>query len=171
MRLLTPFQAENDHNIKDTYNYATVQADIRMPSRTFRQLEDEYFNSQWKAAVEGAVAAIEGADTDCRVLNLGAGAGVQAVLALKAGARHVTAAERWLYMALACKETLVENSIEEEKYSVVYKRPTDLKIKEDVPVCCNLLVANILDEGKPDFCFSLQLSSYKNPFIIIVQAC
>ena len=26
LRLLTPFQAENDHHIKDTYNYVTVQA-------------------------------------------------------------------------------------------------------------------------------------------------
>ena len=25
LRLLTPFQAENDHGIRDTYNYATVQ--------------------------------------------------------------------------------------------------------------------------------------------------
>lgn len=25
LRLLTPFQAENDHQIKDTYNYVTVQ--------------------------------------------------------------------------------------------------------------------------------------------------
>lgn len=25
VKLLTPFQAENDHHIKDTYNYATVQ--------------------------------------------------------------------------------------------------------------------------------------------------
>ena len=35
----------------------------------------------------------------------------------------------------------------EERHRVVYKRPTDLKLKEDVPVCCNLLVANIFDEG------------------------
>ncbi len=25
LKLLTPFQAENDHHIKDTYNYVTVQ--------------------------------------------------------------------------------------------------------------------------------------------------
>lgn len=29
------------------------------------------------------------------------------MMALKAGARHVTAVDRWLYMALACKENLV----------------------------------------------------------------
>lgn len=147
MKLLTPFQAENDHNIKDTYNYMTVQADIRMPTRQFRALQDPYFNSAWRRAVEGAVKEIEDTETDCRVLNLGSGAGVQAVISLKAGARHVTAAERWLYLALATKETLTENEMEEERYSVIYKRPTDLKIKDDVAVCCNLLIANILDEG------------------------
>ena len=125
----------------------TVQADVRMPQRIFRQLEDSYYNAQWKKAVSGAVQHIESSETDCRVLNLGAGAGVQAVTALQAGARHVTAAERWLYLALASKETLQENEVEEDRYSVIYKRPSDLKIKEDVPVCCNLLIANILDEG------------------------
>ena len=29
------------------------------------------------------------------------------MMALKAGARHVTAVDRWLYMALACRESLV----------------------------------------------------------------
>jgi hypothetical protein len=30
---------------------------------------------------------------------------------------------------------------------VVYKRPTDLALREDVPVVCNLLLADIVDEG------------------------
>jgi hypothetical protein len=34
-----------------------------------------------------------------------------------------------------------------ERYTVLYKRPTDLKLRQDVPVCCNLLLANIFDEG------------------------
>lgn len=37
----------------------------------------------------------------------------------------------------------------EEQFKVLYKRPTDLKLKEDLSVCCNLLIANILDEGAP----------------------
>jgi hypothetical protein len=28
LKLLTPFQAENDHHIKDTYNYVTIQVSI-----------------------------------------------------------------------------------------------------------------------------------------------
>jgi len=36
----------------------------------------------------------------------------------------------------------------EEQFKVMYKRPTDLRLKDDVPVCCNVLVANVLDEGE-----------------------
>lgn len=150
LRLLTPFQAENDHNIKDTYNFMTVQSDIRIPSRVQRTLEDSHRTAAWRKAVEGAVTAIEATDTDCRVLNMGSGAGVMAALALRAGARHVTATERWLYLALATKETLVENGFDDDMYNVVYKRPTDLRIKEDVPVCANLVIADFFDQGKKD---------------------
>jgi hypothetical protein len=56
---------------------------------------------------------------------------------------------------LLCAEVAAANSrthqhclqFTEDRFKVVYKRPTDLKLKEDVPVCCNLLVANIFDEG------------------------
>lgn len=30
---------------------------------------------------------------------------------------------------------------------MLYKRPTDLALREDVPVVCNLLLADIMDEG------------------------
>lgn len=147
LKLLTPFQAENDHHIKDTYNYVTVQTDVRMPKRHILQLEDSYAVSRFQQAIEAAVKAVAAEDKDCRVLNLGAGAGLHAMLALRAGAHHVTAVERWLYLALACKECMLANEFSEEQLKVVYKRATDLKLKEDVPIVCNLLIANILDEG------------------------
>ncbi|KAL4451864.1 hypothetical protein ABPG75_007526 [Micractinium tetrahymenae] len=147
LKLLTPFQAENDHHIKDTYNYVTVQTDVRMPKRHILQLEDSYAVSRFQQAIEAAVQAVAAEDKDCRVLNLGSGAGLHAMMALRAGAHHVTAVERWLYLALACKECMLANEFSEERFKVVYKRPTDLKPKEDVPIVCNLLLAPILDEG------------------------
>lgn len=46
-----------------------------------------------------------------QVVNIGMSdgchAGLHAMMALRAGADHVTAVDRWLYMALACKESLV----------------------------------------------------------------
>ena len=46
-RLLTPHQAENDYNIKDTYNYMTVQTDIKLPRVHIAYLEDE---ARWRCA-------------------------------------------------------------------------------------------------------------------------
>lgn len=68
--------------------------------------------------------------------------------ALDAGAHHVTAVERWIYLSVTCKETLKLNSFEEDRFKVIYKRPTDLRLQTDVPILCNLLMCDILDEGK-----------------------
>ena len=70
------------------------------------------------------------------------------MIALDAGAYHVTSVERWLYLSLACKETLATNNFKEDRFKVVYKRPTDLSLQKDVPILCNLLLCDILDEGK-----------------------
>lgn len=75
-------------------------------------------------------------------------AGLHAMAALDAGAHHVTAVERWLYLSLTCKETLKLNSFGEDRFKVIYKRPTDLRLQTDVPILCNLLLCDILDEGK-----------------------
>ncbi len=71
------------------------------------------------------------------------------MMALRAGAHHVTAVERWLYLSLACKESLVSNKFPTDRYKVVYKRSTDLSLIQDVPIICNLLICNIFDEGQP----------------------
>ena len=41
----------------------------------------------------------------------------------------------------------VANGFSEEVYKVIYKRPSDLSLKADVPVCCNILICDTLDEG------------------------
>ena len=137
-------QADNDHHVKDTYNYVTVQADIKMPGRHLAYLADSRRHAAYESAIKAAVAGLDADDRDVRVLNLGCGAGMwhlactslsqdailrastadvcptpaaellqwccaglHALMALRAGAKHVTAVDRWLYMASACKETLV----------------------------------------------------------------
>ena len=59
----------------------------------------------------------------------------------------MTAAERWLYLASVCKEVLVANGCRDDQAKVVYKRPSDLALLEDVPIVCNLLIAELLDDG------------------------
>ena len=68
-------QAESDHHVRDTYNYVTVQTDIAMPKRLLVVLQDTVRQDAWAAAIADAVAAIKAEDKDCRVLDLGAGAG------------------------------------------------------------------------------------------------
>ena len=41
----------------------------------------------------------------------------------------------------------VANKFPEELYKVIYKRPSDLSLKADVPVCCNILICDMFDEG------------------------
>ena len=60
---------------------------------------DGYLNDERRLgleaeAVEGAVAGIRSRGVDCRVLVLGAGAGLLPLVALRAGAFHVTCVER-----------------------------------------------------------------------------
>ena len=67
--------ADTDHHVKDTYNYATVQADIKMPGRHFAYLEDSPRREAFQRAINAAVQQMEAEDKDARVLNLGCGAG------------------------------------------------------------------------------------------------
>ena len=70
------------------------------------------------------------------------------MVAIRAGAFHVTCVERWLYLSHVCKEVLEANKIDDSHFDVLYKRPTDLKLMEDIKICCNLLVCEIFDEGE-----------------------
>ena len=146
--LLTPFQADNEYHIKDTYNYMTVQADVRMPRKHFRYLRDDDRLDAFARAVRSAVTRIRAErHCDARVLHIGCGAGYLTMEALRAGAHHVVACDRWLYLAMACKESLLANGYGDDQVKVVYKRPTDLRVLRDVPVACNVCVNEMFDDG------------------------
>ncbi|GAX85622.1 hypothetical protein CEUSTIGMA_g13037.t1 [Chlamydomonas eustigma] len=148
-QLLTPFQAERDPSTRDIYNYCTVQADTRLPLRYLDQyLQDRQRLTLSSQAVQHAVQEVQARGVDCRVLIVGSGAaGLMAMVALKAGALHVTCVERWMYMAQSCREVLVHNGASLEDFKVVCKRPCDLT-SEDVPIPPNLVIAcDLIDEG------------------------
>jgi type III protein arginine methyltransferase len=65
--------------VKDTYNYLAIQTDVRMPRRYFRFLQDAHRHAAFERAIVAAVRRIRDLDVDCRVLDLGAGAGEHAV--------------------------------------------------------------------------------------------
>lgn len=49
------------------------------------------------------------------MLNMGSGAGLLAMEVLRMGAHHVTCSERWLYLAMACKELLLSNGFSDDQ--------------------------------------------------------
>ena len=61
--------------MRDAYNYMTVQTDIAMPRRQIKVALDSVRQAAWAAAIADTVARIRDKDMDCRVLDLGAGAG------------------------------------------------------------------------------------------------
>lgn len=61
--------------MKDTYNYVTVQADVKMPGRHFAYLDDGPRHAAFESAIRTAVDRMHSEDKDARVLNLGCGAG------------------------------------------------------------------------------------------------
>ena len=73
-------QAESDHHVRDAYNYMTVQTDIAMPKRQIAVVQDKVRQCAWAAAIKQAVAGIMAEDMDCRMLDLGAGAGKHLLL-------------------------------------------------------------------------------------------
>ena len=44
-------------------------------------------------------------------------------------------------------QVLIANNCAAERFTVVYKRPTDLQLGKDVPICCNVVICDMLDEG------------------------
>lgn len=72
-----------------------LQADTRLPRRYLdRCLTDASRMQLTEQAVVAAVHDVRGRGLDCRVLVLGAGAGLIPLMALRAGAFHVTCVER-----------------------------------------------------------------------------
>ena len=49
------------------------------------------------------------------------------IIIIIVGARHVTCVERWLYLAMTAKETLITNGYDDDHVKVIYKRPSDIQ--------------------------------------------
>ena len=88
VRLLTPFQAEKQYHIRDTYNYVTVQADIRMPGRHFGYLCDRARLEAFERAITIAIDRTRAEAKDARVLNLGSRRGGSGGVRVTRGRAH-----------------------------------------------------------------------------------
>ena len=63
--------------------------------------------------------------------------------------RSYTSMPRWSYVALACKDVLIHNGVDPSAFKIIPGRAPDVQLsKQQLPVPCNLLIANgLLDDG------------------------
>lgn len=78
------------------------------------------------------------------VLDIGSGAGLTAMLAARAGAKHVYACENQPLIAQAATEIIAANGLS-DRITVIPKWSHDLKIGEDLPEPADLVISEIVN--------------------------
>lgn len=109
-----------------------------VPGFHLGMLRDDARNACYAAAIARAV------HPGMRVLEIGTGAGLLALLAARAGA-HVVTCESNPVIAAAAREIVARNGYA-DRIAVIGKRSTELEIGTDLPAPCDLLVSEIFGD-------------------------
>jgi len=80
------------------------------------------------------------------VFEVGAGTGILAMLAARAGAAHVYTCEREPLLVEVARENIARNGLS-DRVTVIPKLSNDVRLGEDLPVRADLFVAEIVDNG------------------------
>ncbi|QKG23677.1 50S ribosomal protein L11 methyltransferase [Actinomadura verrucosospora] len=113
-----------------------------VPRWHWEMLHDEERAELYDRAIRRAVAA----DPDALVLDIGAGSGLLAMMAARAGARQVVACEGQPAVAETAAR-VVRGAGYDDAVSVVAKMSTRMRVPEDLPRRAGLLVTEIVDCG------------------------
>jgi tetratricopeptide (TPR) repeat protein len=122
---------------------AGIAANLRIvrsravPMWHFSMMNDVERNEAYEAAIRSGVSS------GSRVLEIGTGSGLLAMMAARAGARHVTTCEMDEALAAKARQIVTANGYAEE-IVVVRKKSTDLRIPEDLPERADVLIAEII---------------------------
>ncbi len=103
----------------------------------FACLNDHNRNAAYDAALRNTVTP------ESIVLDIGAGSGVLSLMAARAGARHVYAVEIEPMVAEAAREIIRLNGYE-DKITVIEKDILSVKLNEDLPELCNMVIQDII---------------------------
>jgi type II protein arginine methyltransferase len=111
-----------------------------VPRWHFPMVHDQRRNAVYAQALQQFVSP------NMHVLEIGAGSGLLAMLAARAGARHVYTCEMEPLIAAAAQENIVRNGFA-DRITVIAKKSTDLVVGVDLPERADLLVSEIVDNG------------------------
>ncbi|MDJ0947303.1 MAG: tetratricopeptide repeat protein [Alphaproteobacteria bacterium] len=111
-----------------------------VPLWHFPMLNDEARNDAYRRAIERAVTP------EAVVLDIGAGSGLLAMIAARAGARQVVSCEMVAPIAETAREIIARNGLA-DRIALIAKRSTDLRLGEDMAERADVLIHEIFDDG------------------------
>lgn len=126
--------APDDPNI---HSLTDVPFTAAVPNWHFGIVRDDARNSAYEAALKRAVRP------ETRVLDIGAGTGLLAMMAARAGARTVVTCEMNPAVADAATEIVALNNYS-DRVRVIAKRSTELDVEEDMGGRADILVSEIV---------------------------
>jgi type II protein arginine methyltransferase len=119
-------------NLRSTYR------DV-VPAWHFAMMDDKRRNGAYDAAIRRAVPGK-------RVLDIGTGAGLLAMMAARAGAAHVTTCETVGLIAERAREIIARNGLS-DRITVIGKPSTELVVGRDLPERAEVLVTETFASG------------------------
>lgn len=108
-----------------------------VPAWHFSMMNDGQRNAKYEQAIRAVVRPADG------VLEIGTGAGLLAMLAVRHGARHVVSCEEVVPVALKAREIIKQNGCE-SKITVIACRSTEVRIPEGLSEPADILIAEII---------------------------
>jgi type II protein arginine methyltransferase len=129
---LKPDLLKANPNLRSIY-YGVV------PAWHFQMMDDSKRNESYEAAIRRAAPGK-------RVLDIGTGAGLLALMAARAGAASVTTCETVGLIAARAREIIAQNSLS-DRITVIPKSSTDMTVPRDMPERAELLVTETFASG------------------------
>ncbi|MEZ5819114.1 MAG: 50S ribosomal protein L11 methyltransferase [Hyphomicrobiaceae bacterium] len=126
--------APHDHVIR-LLTESVVRRSVRLCQ--YACVNDDGRNEAFDRALRGCVGS------ESIVLDIGTGSGLLAMMAARAGARHVYAVEHEPLVADAARKNIHSNGLS-DRITVIGKDVLDVRVGEDLPVACDVLVQDII---------------------------
>jgi tetratricopeptide (TPR) repeat protein/precorrin-6B methylase 2 len=111
-----------------------------IPAWHIPMINDDERNAAYERALRRAVTP------DSLVLEIGTGSGLVAMMAARAGARHVVTCEAVPILAELAKETVARNGYA-DRITVLCKRSTQMKLGADMPEKADVFVSELVNIG------------------------